>query len=132
MRRLAGLIPWGVVLIGVAGSLLALHGRGEEAFSYEQSSSLGLKPQTVLSAAQVATVVAHAPEPVSPVRRTPLAQIRCRPGADGTLRNPWSCEIRYRSGTLAHYRVTVQPDGRYRGVGSGIISGCCVETPTGG
>jgi hypothetical protein len=46
------------------------------------------------------------------------------------LRNPWSCTIRYRSGTRAHYRVIVRPDGSYTGVGTGIIEGCCVKTPT--
>jgi hypothetical protein len=45
------------------------------------------------------------------------------------LRNPWSCTIRYRSGTRAYYRVRVQPNGYYSGTGAGIIDGCCVKTP---
>jgi hypothetical protein len=78
----------------------------------------------------VAAVVAQAPEPVPAARRTRPAQVRCRPEGGGTLRNPWSCTILYRSGKRAHYRVVVQPDGHYTGVGTGIITGCCVEAPT--
>jgi hypothetical protein len=130
MRRLAALIVWGVVLCGTAGAILALRSRGsEEVFAYEQSHSLALRPVTVLSAARVAAVVAQAPEPV-PAHRTPPAQVRCRPGSTGILRNPWSCTVLYRSGTHAHYTVIVQPDGHYTGTGTGIITGCCVETPT--
>jgi hypothetical protein len=75
-------------------------------------------------------VVAQAPEPVSPAKRTRPASVLCRPGGPGPLRNPWSCTIRYRSGTRAHYRVEVQPNGYYSGTGTGIIDGCCVKTPT--
>ena len=131
MKRLAALIVWGAVLFGVAGTIVGLRSRGgEEVFEYEQSSSLTLKPVTVLSAAHVAAVVAQAPEPVAAVERTRPVHVSCRPGGGGTLRNPWSCTILYRSGTQAHYRVVVQPDGYYAGTGSGIISGCCVDAPT--
>jgi hypothetical protein len=130
-QRLAALVVCGAVLFGVAGTVAALRSRGgEEVFRYEQSRSLALRPSLVLSAAHVAAFVAKAPEPVARAKRTPPAQVRCRPGAGGTLRNPWSCTIRYRSGTRAHYRVVVQPDGHYTGVGTGIITGCCVEAPT--
>jgi hypothetical protein len=131
MQRLTVLIVWGAVLLGVAGTVVALRSRGsEEVFQYEQSRSPALTPSPVLSAAHVAAVVALAPEPVPPARRTPPAQVRCRPQGAGTLRNPWSCTIRYRSGTRAYYRVVVQPNGHYTGVGTGIITGCCVKAPT--
>jgi hypothetical protein len=131
MQRLTVLIVWGAVLLGVVGTVVALRSRGsEEAFQYEQSRSLALTPSPVLSAAHVAAVVALAPEPVPPAKRTRPVQVRCRPGGGGTLRNPWSCTILYRSGTRAHYRVIVQPDGHYTGVGTGIITGCCVDAPT--
>jgi hypothetical protein len=131
MRRLAVPAVWGACLLGAAGTVVALSGRGSAGvFRDEQSRSLVLTPSTVLTAAAVQTVVAQAPEPVSPSRRTPPAQVSCRPQGGGTLRNPWSCTIRYRSGTRAHYRVIVQPDGHYTGTGTGIISGCCVKAPT--
>jgi hypothetical protein len=130
-RLLAAVVVWLVVLVGVAGGAVAWQGHGnEDLFRYEQSLSLTRTPATVLSAARVEAVVAQAPEPVSPARRTRSAQVRCRPGAAGTLRNPWSCVIRYRSGNQAHYRVVVQPDGSYTGEGAGIITGCCVKAPT--
>lgn len=131
MRRLAVVIVWGAVLLGVAGAVVALRSRGgEEVFKYEQSGSLASTASPVLSAARVAALVAEAPEPVAAARRTPPARVRCRAAGGGTLRNPWSCTIVYRSGTRAHYRVVVQPDGHYTGVGTGIITGCCVRTPT--
>jgi hypothetical protein len=120
-----------VILVGVAGAVVVLGNRGGgDLFHIEQSRSLSLKPATVLSAARVEAVVAQAPEPVLPAKRTPPAQVRCRPGAAGVLRNPWLCTIRYRSGTRAHYRVQVQPNGDYSGTGTGVIDGCCVRAPT--
>jgi hypothetical protein len=131
MRRLTALIVWAVILVGIAGGAVALRSRGaQEVFEAEQSGALTVKPATVVRAADVAAVVAQAPEPAPAAERTRPAEVRCRPGAAATLRNPWSCTIRYRSGTHAHYRVTVQPDGHYSGVGTGIISGCCVKVPT--
>jgi hypothetical protein len=131
VRRLAVPVVWGACLLGAAGTVVALGGRGSAGvFRDEQSRSLVLTPSTVLTAAAVQAVVAQAPEPVSPSRRTPPAQVSCRAQGGGTLRNPWSCTIRYRSGTRAHYRVVVQPDGHYTGTGTGIINGCCVKAPT--
>ena len=130
MRRLVLLVVCGAILVGVAGTFVVLRSRGgEEAFQYEQSSSLALKPSPVLRADQVAAYVARAPEPVSPADRTPAAEIDCRPRGGGILRNPWSCSILYHSGRRVSYRIVVQPKGSYSGVGPGIISGCCVATP---
>ncbi len=66
---------------------------------------------------------------MSAVRRTRPAQVSCTPGDAAVLRNPWSCAIVYRDGMRAHYEVTVEPDGHYVGRGTGIIDGCCVQTP---
>jgi hypothetical protein len=130
MRRLALPVVWTTVLLGVLGSAVALRSRGsEELFRYTQSRALGADGASVLSAAHVEEWVAKAPEPVRPAQRTAPTLTRCRPGGGGVLRNPWSCTVRYRSGKRADYRVLVQPDGFYRGVGAGIIEGCCVRTP---
>jgi hypothetical protein len=116
---------------GLAGGAIAWRNHGNESlYSYEQSGGVTEASATVLSAAHVEALVAQAPEPVPVGKRTRPAAVHCRPGAPGILRNPWSCTIRYRSGTRARYRVTVQPDGSYNGVGTGIITGCCVKTPT--
>jgi hypothetical protein len=131
MNRLAAAIVWVVALLGVASAVVVVGNRGgEDLFRIQQSRALGLTPAKVLSAARVQAVVALAPEPVRAAARTPPTRVSCRPGSSGVLRNPWSCTIRYRSGTLARYRVEVQPNGYYRGSGTGVIDGCCVKTPT--
>jgi hypothetical protein len=119
------------VLVGAAGAAAGLNSRGgDDLFLVEQSSSLTLRPTSALSAAAVEAVAALAPEPVPSSRRTRPAQVLCRPIGAGALRDPWLCAIQYRSGTRAHYRIVVQPDGRYSGVGTGVITGCCVKVPT--
>jgi hypothetical protein len=131
-RRLTAVVVWGALLFGAAGSVVALGSRGgAEVFQYEQSSRASPVEGSAgqVSAAHVAAVVAQAPEPVIAVKRTPPAQVRCLPGDGAVLRNPWSCAIVYRDGTRAHYVVTVEPDGHYRGTGTGIVTGCCVRTP---
>jgi hypothetical protein len=131
LRLLSGVVVCLALVTGVAAGAIAWRGHGNESlYRYEQSGGVRGTMATVLSAAYVEAVVAQAPEPVPAGKRTRPSAVRCRPGAPGTLRNPWSCTIRYRSGTRAHYRVIVQPNGSYTGVGTGIITGCCVKTPT--
>jgi hypothetical protein len=117
-------------LVGASGAVVALNHRGGAGeLSAAQGRALTASPPRTVAAGSVQGLVGKAPEPVLPGRRTPLAGVRCAPGKEALLRNPWSCRLRYRSGTLAHYRVVVQPDGRYVGLGSGVIEGCCVQTP---
>lgn len=133
MGRLSAIVVSMAVLVGVVGAAVALQGHGgEDLLLLRQSAMLRSHPATMLSAARVEALLAKAPEPVAHALRTPPATVRCQPSGDAPLRDPWICEIRYRSGTRAHYRVVVQPSGYYRGVGSGIIEGCCVKTPTAG
>jgi hypothetical protein len=130
-KRTTAVVVWLTILLGIAATAVVLRNRGgEDLFRVEQARSLGSKTATVLSAARVEAVVAQAPEPVARDRRTAPARVSCKPGGPGPLRNPWSCTIEYRSGTRAHYRVQVQPDGYYSGSGTGIIDGCCVKAPT--
>ena len=131
MRRAAAAIVWAVLAVGVSGGMLSLHSRGGvELLRAEQSGALGLRSAATPTAAGVEAVVASAPEPVARAKRTRPVRVRCRPGTGGTLRNPWSCTIRYRSGVRAHYRVVVEPNGYYSGTGTGIIEGCCVAAST--
>lgn|ERR1700684_2441046 len=131
MRRLTAAVVWMGILVGIAATAVVLRNRGgADLFRIEQSRSLAQPAATILSAARVEAVVREAPEPVVVAKRTLPTQVRCRPGGAGVLRDPWSCTIRYRSGTRAHYRVEVEPNGDYRGTGTGIIDGCCVKTPT--
>jgi hypothetical protein len=130
-KRKTAAVVWLAILVGIVATAVVLRNRGgEDLFRVEQVRSLGTPSATVLSAAHVEAVVGQAPEPVAADRRTPPARVSCMPGGSGPLRDPWSCTIEYRSGTRAHYRVQVQPDGYYSGSGTGIIDGCCVKTPT--
>jgi hypothetical protein len=131
VRRLVAATVWLVLLAGLLAALIVTSDRGDaEPFRIAQSRSLGLAPGTVLAAASVQAAVAQAPEPVVASKRTPPIRVRCRPGGPAPLRDPWSCLLRYRSGTTAHYRVEVQPDGYYAGSGTGLIDGCCIKTPS--
>lgn len=131
MRRSTAAVVLMAILVGVAATAVVVRNRGgEDLFRIRQSRALSLTPAKVLSAARVEAVVALAPEPVPLAKRTHSALVRCRPGGAGVLRNPWTCTIRYLSGTRAHYRVEVQPNGYYRGSGTGVIDGCCVKAPT--
>jgi hypothetical protein len=131
MRRLTAAVVFMAILVGIAATVAVLRERGGAGLlRIEQSRALALKPSTVVAAARVEAVVAQAPEPVPAARRTEPAHVHCRAGGGGVLRDPWSCTIRYRSGTLAHYLVEVKPDGHYIGRGTGRIEGCCVKTPT--
>jgi len=130
-KRTAAAVVWLAILVGIVATAVVLRNRGgEDLFRLEQARSLTVRTATALDAARVEAVVAQAPEPVAADRRTPAVRVSCRPEGGGPLRNPWSCAIRYASGTHAHYRVEVQPDGYYSGSGTGIIDGCCVKTPT--
>jgi hypothetical protein len=130
-KRTTAAVMWLAILVGIAATAVVLRNRGgEDLFRVEQARSLGAPSVTVLSAARVEAVVGRAPEPAAPDKRTPPTRVSCMPGGLGPLRDPWSCTIEYRSGTRAHYRVQVQPDGYYSGTGTGIIDGCCVKTPT--
>jgi hypothetical protein len=119
------------ILVGIAATAVVIRDRGgADLFRIEQTAALAHPFATTLGATGVQAVVGEAPEPVAPARRTRPAWVRCRPGGPGPLRNPWSCAIGYRSGTRAHYRVQVQPNGYYSGTGTGVIDGCCVKVPT--
>jgi hypothetical protein len=131
MGKRTAAVVWMVILVGIAATVVVLGNRGGgDLFRLEQARSLALEPVTVLSAARVEEVVAQAPDPVPADRRTPAKSVSCQPEGAGPLRNPWSCAIRYESGTHAYYRVQVQPDGFYSGTGTGRIDGCCVKAPT--
>lgn len=131
MRKLTTAVVWMAILAGIAATAVVMRDRGgADLFRIEQSRALAHPLATTLGAAEVQAVVIEAPEPVAPAKRTGPAWVRCSPKGPGPLRNPWSCAIGYRSGTRANYRVQVQPNGYYRGTGTGIIEGCCVRAPT--
>jgi hypothetical protein len=94
-----------------------------------------------LSPVDVSDVVKAAPDPVALPRHEIGVQGLCNPGGSGALLNPWRCSIRYASGRLIGYLVTIHADGsyvgdhelvRYRGQSyrdTGVITGCCINVP---
>jgi hypothetical protein len=91
-----------------------------------------------LTARLVASVVRAAPDPVTGAHGKAA---RCTPLGSTDLHNPWRCTIRYRSGRVIQYRVTITASGSYSGdqeivhyrrriyPDTGRISGCCVSIP---
>lgn len=91
-----------------------------------------------LTPASVARVVRAAPDPVTGAHGR---RANCTPLGSGELHNPWRCTIRYPTGRVIQYRVTINPGGtysgdqeivRYRGrtyPDTGRITGCCIAIP---
>jgi hypothetical protein len=94
-----------------------------------------------LTPANVAKAVRAAPDPVAEPTHTRGVRASCASLGTGALLNPWRCSIRYPSGRLIEYQVTIHADGsyvgdhelvRYRGQrygDTGVITGCCVSLP---
>ena len=125
MSRAASAIPLVlVVAVGLAGSLVALSGRGANAdFLFRQEHPPTLQP------AAVERVVKTAPNPVG---RRPGVSARCRPGSARGLRNPWACSVLYRSGHRERLRVQVRADASYVGIyasNPARARGCCIAIP---
>ena len=118
-----------LVVAGLAGTGVALSHRGvDPAFALRQRHPLPV------TADQVERAVASAHEPV-PEEKTRATGARCTPGGGGDIRNPWTCTVRYESGSRFTYTVQIEADGSYRGqnrIGNRIVYGCCVKPPQGG
>jgi hypothetical protein len=125
--RIPALVATAAVLIaGVVGALVALGGRGADAqFLQDQ------RHPPVLRAANVEQVVRTAPDPQTGKGSGKSAT--CTRRGSGQLGNPWSCVVRFESGTHARLLVTVQQDGsydgRYVGVRGAAATGCCIDLP---
>jgi hypothetical protein len=91
-----------------------------------------------LTSTSVDQVVSNSPDPIG--KETAIA-VHCNPVGSGPLRNPWFCVLRYPTGRIFEYRVTISADGSFFGdhqlvvipgpphAAGGSISGCCVPVP---
>jgi hypothetical protein len=128
VRLSASLLLVPVLGAGLAGAGVAVAGHASDTqFVFRQQHPAQIDP------ARVAALVGKAPEPV-PGTKTRSVSSTCMPGSGSGsgLRNPWTCKVRYASGSRYRYRVQIQSDGRFRGVdrtGQHIVFGCCVKTP---
>lgn len=91
-----------------------------------------------LTLAGVDRVIRNAPDPIG---HEPAIAVRCVPAGTGDLENPWDCVLRYPTGRIIEYAVTINSNGSYVGdhqvvlapppayAAPGTIRGCCISVP---
>ncbi len=122
LRQALVLIP--MIGVAIAGAIASLDARGaDESFLARQQN-----PVPVRTAA-VEELLLAAPNPAPPHARD-ATRATCRAEGRRELRNPWRCQVRYPSGTIARFVVTLRSDGSYVGdyVGDdATATGCCLR-----
>jgi hypothetical protein len=132
--RFGGLLVGLILLVGLAGTVVALHSREDNTQFVSKQQAL-----TPVGALQLESLVLTTSDPRPRYSRPPsrARAAHCAPGSNSALGNPWGCVVRYPRLPRVRYRVTVygnrsiygsgQPEGRpLRGVLT--IRGCCVAT----
>lgn len=127
--RWAGAFVALILIVGIAGSVIALAGR--EANSEFVSEQRALSP---VRAGALQELISTTSDPRPGFSGRALGA-RCSSLSDSALGNPWTCVVRYPSPPLVRYSVTVyanrsiqgsgQPEGRALGAPL-TVSGCCV------
>ena len=127
--RFAWLIVAAVLLVGLAGTVVAVHGR--EAPTQFVSAQQSLEP---VGSTQLASLVATTSDP-RPGYSGRARAAHCVAGGPSALGNPWRCVVRYPRLPRVRYRVLVRADLSIFGSGQpegtpvrGVltIKGCCV------
>lgn len=127
--RFAWTIVAAILLVGLAGTVVAVHGR--EAPTQFVSAQQSLAP---VGSFQLASLVATTSDP-RPGYSGRAKSAHCVAGGSGALGNPWTCLVRYPRPPRVRYRVVVHADlsifgsGQPLGVplrGTLTIKGCCV------
>ena len=124
-RALLVLAP--VLCVALIAAIVSFSSRGDAAFVYDQQHPRTVDPQEL----ELLVQKARQPTPSGPGARGVSA--RCSPGGNSAQRNPWTCAVRYASGTTIRYRVIVKRDGSYSGgdrTRQFFINGCCVSGGT--
>jgi hypothetical protein len=123
-----------ILAVGIAATLVALHGREANTQFVAQQQSLASVGATQLERLILTT---SDPRPGYGGPRSRARDVRCRSLAHSPLGNPWTCVVRYPLLPRVRYRVTVnadrsiygsdQPEGHPpRGVLT--VRGCCVAS----
>ena len=108
-------------------AVVSFSSRGDAAFVYEQQHPRTVDPQEL----ELLVQKARQPTPSGPGARGVGAH--CIPRGSSPQRNPWTCAVKYASGTTIRYRVIVKRDGSYSGgdrTQQFFINGCCVSGGT--
>jgi len=130
--RFGGLLVALILLLGLAGTVLALHGREGNAQFVSAQQSL-----TPVGASQLERLILTTsdPRPGYGGRGAHARAARCVSTTRSALGDPWSCLVRYRRSPDVRYRVTVYADRSIYGSGAPIgelhegvltVRGCCV------
>jgi hypothetical protein len=130
--RYGGLLVALVLVVGLAGAVVALHSREENSQFVSQQRAVASVGATLLERLILTT---RDPRPEYAATRARARVARCTPATSGALGNPWRCVVRYSRLPRVRYRVVVHADGSIAGSGQpegrallGVltISGCCV------
>jgi hypothetical protein len=131
MRR-PGLLVTLVLVVGVTGAVVALKSReGNAQFAAQQQDLLPVDAPAL----ERLILTTSDPRPGYGGR---ARGVRCVSAAQGALRNPWTCVVRYPLLPRVRYGVTVYANRSIRGSGQpeggllrGTLSlgGCCVDGP---
>jgi hypothetical protein len=129
--RFGGLIVGLILIIGICGTVYALHGReGNAQFVSRQQALVPVSP------AALERLILTTGDP-RPGYAGTARDARCATASGSALGNPWSCVVRYPRTPDVRYRVIVYADRSIYGIGrsrggpvGGVITvkGCCVAT----
>ena len=130
MRR-PGLLIAAIVLVGLAGTVVAVTSRNGDTVLVAQQQNLA--PVNAVALEQLIATTSD-PRPLSNHGRALSA--RCTAQGTGEFRNPWTCVVRYPRAPDVRYTVIVHTDRSFRGTseyfvagrrgGSLVVHGCCV------
>ena len=127
MRLCELLVVIALAAAALAGAIAAVAGRGaDDAFLLRQKN-----PTRVTTAAVEKLMLNTAPDPDAP-HDSSATRARCRTEGRRELRNPWQCTVRFPSGRVADFVVTIRTDGSYRARYRGdtaTATGCCLSVP---
>ncbi len=126
-----GLLVGIVVLVGIAGSIVALASRSSDTQFVAQQQDL-----VPVSTAQLERLLltTHDPRPLS--NHAQARRAACVPEGSGEFRNPWRCDVAYATSPVVRYAVIVHSDRSIQGTstylvagrkaGALVVRGCCV------
>jgi hypothetical protein len=117
-----------LLVVGVVAAFVALSEREPDtAFLFAQQHPPGERKRAV------ERIIAKAPEPVPGNKRPAAVRSECRQTSGSKFgATKWSCAVRYRSGHVLKYAVTVTRTGALTGeTVNGQVTGCCVPTVSG-
>jgi hypothetical protein len=128
--RYAGWVIASILVVGLAGAVVALRSREDNAQFVSRQRALA-----PVTAVQVERLILTTSDP-RPMHAGRARRVRCVSGAHDALGNPWSCVVRYPRPPRVRYRVTVHADRSIYGYsppegpqprGSLTVRGCCVS-----